>query len=86
VPGPAPQTGDGQPAEPMLEAPGLDDALPAPQPMGQESTEPVHMTEEPHTPVEGAPGLETPADTLPQQDNTPTVFPPTAGPDQPHQF
>jgi glyceraldehyde 3-phosphate dehydrogenase len=86
VPGPAPRTGGGQPAEPMLEAPGLDDALPAPQPMGQESTEPVHMTEEPHTPVEGAPGLETPADTLPQQDNTPTVFPPTAGPDQPHQF
>jgi len=86
VPGPAPQPAANNPVEPMLEAPGLDDSLPAPHPMGQEAGEPVHQTDEPHHPVEGAPGLETPADTLPQQDNPPSVFPPVAGPDQPHQF
>ena len=83
----SPPASDPQPsAEPLLEAPSLDDALPAPQPIGQETNEPVHQTEETHQPVEGAPGLETPADTLPEQDNPPTVFPPTSGPDQPHQF
>ncbi|MBX4188930.1 type I glyceraldehyde-3-phosphate dehydrogenase [Candidatus Saccharibacteria bacterium] len=72
--------------EPLLEAPSLDDALPAPPPMGQEPSGPVHETAETHQPVEGTPGLQTPADTLPEQTNPPSVFPPTAGPDQPHQF
>lgn len=75
-----------QKPEAMLEAPGVDDALPAPEPMGQESNEPVHQTEEQHEPVEGEPGQETPADTLPQQDTPPSIFPPSAGPDQPHEF
>jgi len=85
-PSPVPQPTSDQPAESMIEAPSVDDALPAPQPMGQETNEPVHQTDETHEPVEGAPGLQTPADTLPQQDNPPSVFPPTSGPDQPHQF
>lgn len=72
--------------EGILEEPKLDDALPAPEPMGQESNEPVHQTEEQHQPVEGEPGPETPADTLPQQDTPPSIFPPSAGPDQPHEF
>ncbi|HET7528789.1 MAG TPA: type I glyceraldehyde-3-phosphate dehydrogenase [Candidatus Saccharimonadales bacterium] len=72
--------------EGMLEEPKLDDALPAPEPMGQESNVPVHQTEEQHQPVEGEPGQEMPADTLPQQDTPPSIFPPSAGPDQPHEF
>lgn len=80
------QPASDQPAEPMIEAPSVDDALPAPEPMGQKTNEPVHQTDETHEPVEGAPGLQTPADTLPEQDNPPSVFPPTSGPDQPHQF
>jgi glyceraldehyde 3-phosphate dehydrogenase len=86
MPGPAPQPVPDPAAEPKLEAPGLDDALPAPDPIGQEAGEPVHQTAEEHQPVEGAPGLETPADTMPQQQSPPSIFPPTAGPDQPHQF
>jgi glyceraldehyde 3-phosphate dehydrogenase len=76
--------GDNKPDEPLLEAPGLDDALPAP--MGQETNEPVHETKDEHQPVEGTPGMETPADTLPQQENPPATMPPAAGPDQPHNF
>jgi len=72
--------------EPMLDAPGLDDALPAPEPMGQEANEPVHETSDEHKPVEGEPGMETPADTLPEQGNPPETEHPTAGPDQPHGF
>lgn len=72
--------------EAMLEAPNVDDALPAPEPMGQETNQPVHQTEEQHQPVEGEPGQETPADTLPEQDNPPSIFPPAAGPNQPHEF
>lgn len=74
------------PGEPMLPAPGLGDSLPAPAPMGQEANEPVHETQEEHQNVEGQPGLQTSADTLPQQENPPQVFPPAPGPDQPHQF
>lgn len=81
-----PDSSDGLRPEGMLEEPKVDDALPAPEPMGQESNEPVHQTEEQHQPVEGEPGQETPADTLPQQDTPPSIFPPAAGPDQPHEF
>ncbi len=71
---------------PMLDAPGLDDALPAPAPLGQDTNEPVHETTDNHESVEGNPGLETPADTLPQQENPPETNPPMAGPEQPHNF
>jgi glyceraldehyde 3-phosphate dehydrogenase len=53
--------------EPKLEAPGLDDALPPPHPIGEEAAEPVHQAEEAHAAVEGEPGDETPADTQPDQ-------------------
>ena len=72
--------------EPLLEAPSVDDALPPPMPIGQETNKPVHGTEDEHRPVEGEPGLQTPADTLPEQENLPPIFPPKAGPDRPHEF
>jgi hypothetical protein len=73
--------------EPMLTAPTTDDFLPAPAPLGQEANEPVHQTAEDSHAVEGAPGLVTPADTLPQAE-APTNPPEesTAGPDRPHNF
>jgi len=77
---------DNQQSAPMLDPPGLDDALPPPAPLGQETNEPVHEAKDEHSPVEANPGLETPADTLPQQDNPPETNPPAAGPDQPHNF
>jgi glyceraldehyde 3-phosphate dehydrogenase len=73
--------------EPMLTAPTTDDFLPAPAPLGQEANEPVHQAAEDSHSVEGAPGLVTPADTLPQAE-APTNPPedPAAGPDRPHNF
>src|SRR6185503_2586472 len=50
--------------EGMLPAPGTDDFLPPP--VGQEANEPVHESKDEHQPVEGVPGLGTPADTLPE--------------------
>lgn len=79
-----------QPAdEPKLPAPSVGDSLP-PAPgtepaVGEVQPEPHNVAEE-HQPVEGVPGLETPADTLPEQDNPPANIPPAAGPDQPHNF
>jgi glyceraldehyde 3-phosphate dehydrogenase len=75
-----------QKSEELLPAPSTEDFLPAPGPLGQEANEPVHNAIEEHAPVEGVPGLETLADTLPDQANPPAIFPPTAGPDQPHEF
>lgn len=77
-----------QPAdEPMLPPPSVDDSLPpAPEPqVGEVGAEPHNAGDE-HKPVEGEPGLEMPADTLPEQTNTPETMPPAAGPDQPHNF
>jgi glyceraldehyde 3-phosphate dehydrogenase len=70
--------------EDLLAAPTTDDFLPPP--IGQVDAS-AHNSTENHQPVEGLPGLETPADTLPQQD-TPTVLPeePIAGPNKPHNF
>ena len=70
--------------EELLGAPTTDDFLPPP--IGQ-SEEPAHNASETHEPVEGAPGLETPADTMPQQ-GAPAISPdePLAGPDKPHNF
>jgi glyceraldehyde 3-phosphate dehydrogenase len=64
-------------AEAELPAPTTEDFLPPAEP---------HQSTDEHEAVEGNPGLETPADTLPEHDNPPTTMPPTAGPDQPHQF
>lgn len=72
--------------EPMLDAPGVDDALPAAVPMGQESNEPVHQAKEDDNPVEGTPGLAGPADTGPDKNGPPAIFPESAGPDKPHEF
>jgi hypothetical protein len=70
-----------------LRGPLPEDSLPpAPEPIGEEVNQPVHNAEDDSQTVEGEPGLETPADTLPQQENTPPIFPPTAGPQQPHEF
>ena len=77
-----------QPAdEPMLPPPSVDDSLPpAPEPqVGEVGAEPHNAGDE-QKPVEGEPGLEMPADTLPEQTNTPETMPPAAGPDQPHNF
>ncbi len=77
-----------QPAnEPKLPSPSVGDSLPpAPEPpVGAVQPEPHNATED-HQPVEGAPGLQTPADTLPEQGNPPETMPPTAGPGQPHNF
>ena len=70
--------------EELLGAPTTDDFLPPP--IGQ-AEEPAHNASETHTAVEGVPGLETPADTLPQQ-GVPAIPPdePIAGPDKPHNF
>jgi glyceraldehyde 3-phosphate dehydrogenase len=70
--------------EELIAAPTTDDFLPSP--VGQVDKDP-HMTTEEHTPVEGAPGLQTPADTLPEQ-GAPDILPdePIAGPDKPHNF
>jgi hypothetical protein len=81
-------TDNTEPQEPkdekLLGAPTVGDFLPPP--VGQTDDEP-HMVKEEHTPVEGAPGLETPADTLPEQ-GPPAIFPdaPIVGPDKPHEF
>ncbi|HEX4773951.1 MAG TPA: hypothetical protein VH234_00325, partial [Candidatus Saccharimonadales bacterium] len=75
--------------EKELEAPKPESFLPpAPEPIGLEANQPVHQTTEEHQQVEGTPGLETPADTASDENspNPPAIFPPTAGPDQPHQF
>ncbi len=77
-------TGDSE--EALIEAPSVDDALPAPVPLGQEANVPVHDAKDEHQHVEGEPGLVTPADTLPEQENLPPIFPPKAGPDRPHEF
>jgi glyceraldehyde 3-phosphate dehydrogenase len=71
--------------EEMLPAPTTDDFLPAP--VGQEANEPVHETDDAHQPVEGSPGLETPADTLPEH-QSPGTEPEdsAAGPERPHNF
>lgn len=73
------------PKEEMLPSPTTDDFLPPP--VGQESNQAVHETEDVHHPVEGVPGLETPADTLPEH-QTPGIEPedPAAGPERPHNF
>ena len=73
--------------EDMLPAPSPEDFLPAPEPIGQEATDPVHNASETHSPVGGAPGLETPANTAPQSSDS-TVPPEEsiAGPDKPHGF
>jgi glyceraldehyde 3-phosphate dehydrogenase len=70
--------------EDLLVAPTTDDFLPPP--VGQTEDEP-HLAKEEHKPVEGTPGLETPADTMPQQ-GIPAITPdePIAGPDKPHNF
>jgi glyceraldehyde 3-phosphate dehydrogenase len=75
-----------QPDEDLLQAPSTEDFLPAPEPIGQEANQPVHNSKEDHEPVEGSPGLENPADTPPNPDSPPAIFPPAAGPDQPHAF
>ena len=69
---------------PKLGAPTTDDFLPPP--IGQVDA-PIHNTKEDDKPVEGAPGLVTPADTLPEQ-GSPDIQPdePIAGPDRPHNF
>ncbi len=69
-------------SEPELEAPKPENFLP-PEPLGQESAEPVHQANEEHQPVEGAPGPVAPADAAPESAET---NPPAARPDQPHQF
>lgn len=82
---PAPATDDSK-TEEMLPAPSPDDFLPAPEPFGQETAEPVHNATEEHSPVEGHPDAGTPADTDPEQ-GPPAVLPePQAGPDKPHEF
>ena len=70
--------------EELIAAPTTDDFLPPP--IGQVET-PAHNATETHEPVEGAPGLETPADTLLEHDTT-AISPeePIAGPDKPHNF
>jgi glyceraldehyde 3-phosphate dehydrogenase len=80
-----PGDNDGAPQEEMLPAPTTDDFLPPP--VGQQDNEPVHETKDDSQSVEGAPGLETPADTLPEH-QTPGAEPedPTAGPERPHNF
>ena len=71
--------------EDMLPAPGMDDFLPPP--VGQEANEPVHESKDEHQPVEGVPGLETPADTSPEhQALGAEPEDPAAGPDRPHSF
>ena len=71
--------------EGMLPAPGTDDFLPPP--VGQEANEPVHESKDEHQPVEGVPGLETPADTSPEHQSLGTQpEDPAAGPDRPHSF
>ena len=77
---------DDKPEE-ALPSPTTDDFLPAPEPaVGQIDSEPHQLTDE-HKPVEGAPGLETPADTAPER-GEPGAMPeePIAGPDKPHEF
>lgn len=73
------------PKEEMLPPPATSDFLPPP--VGQETNEPVHETKDAHQTVEGTPGLETPADTLPEH-QTPGAEPedPVAGPERPHNF
>jgi glyceraldehyde 3-phosphate dehydrogenase len=66
--------------EKQLEAPSVDDFLPPAEP---------HNTQEEHQPVEGAPSLGGPGDTLPEQEvpSAPTLpDSEPAGPDKPHQF
>jgi glyceraldehyde 3-phosphate dehydrogenase len=83
MPSPQGQADSGQqnqPSEPMIAAPTTDDFLPAPEP---------HNVPDEHQPVEGAPGLEGPAQTLPEHGMpTDPVLPDTepAGPDKPHEF
>jgi glyceraldehyde 3-phosphate dehydrogenase len=83
MPSPQGQADSGQqnqPSEPMIPAPTTDDFLPAPEP---------HNVPDEHQPVEGAPGLEGPAQTLPEHGMpTDPVLPDTepAGPDKPHEF
>jgi glyceraldehyde 3-phosphate dehydrogenase len=70
--------------EDLLSAPTTDDFLPPP--IGQ-AEDPAHNATETHEPVEGVPGLETPADTSPLP-GAPVIPPeePIAGPDKPHNF
>jgi glyceraldehyde 3-phosphate dehydrogenase len=82
---PPPAGGTG-PQEKQLEAPSPEDFLPAPDPLGQEAGEPAHNTTEEHSPVEGVPGAETPADTAPQQGQSAVSPESQAGPDKPHEF
>jgi glyceraldehyde 3-phosphate dehydrogenase len=82
---PPPPGGTG-PQEKQLEAPSPEDFLPAPDPLGQEAGEPAHNTTEEHSPVEGVPGAETPADTAPQQGQSAVSPESQAGPDKPHEF
>jgi hypothetical protein len=82
---PPPAGGTG-PQEKQLEAPSPEDFLPAPDPLGQEAGELAHNTTEEHSPVEGVPGAETPADTAPQQGQSAVSPESQAGPDKPHEF
>ncbi|HET9721908.1 MAG TPA: type I glyceraldehyde-3-phosphate dehydrogenase [Candidatus Saccharimonadales bacterium] len=85
-PNPAQSSTPSQPHEELLESPSLDDALPAPEPLGQmPQPTPEHFAAVEHQPVEGVPPPDGPAQTQPIQP-PPAIFPDSAGPDHPHNF
>jgi len=78
------------PEEGLLKAPSTEDFLPpATEPAVGEAPSEPHQVQDQHQPVEGQPGLQGPAQTLPEQGMpTDPVLPDTepAGPDKPHEF